>query len=343
MKTILNTQHHLHQPKGELDGGVFVPPYEKPQRVEYIMDALEQQKFDATIPAGKADMELIRAVHDLDYITFLETAFSEWEADGQAGEVIANIFPSRSTHLNRPPKDIVGKVGYYTLAIETSITKTTWDAALGSAATAQDASQLVANGEDCAFALCRPPGHHASKNQFGGYCFINNAAVAAETLQRSGAARVAILDVDFHHGNGTQAIYYDREDVFFASLHGHPEDEFPYYLGYADEIGAGPGEGSNLNLPFRPGTSYAVWAEGLDQAKDKIAAFGADALVVSLGVDTFKNDPISSFKLESEDFLDMGKRLAGLKLPTVFVMEGGYAVEEIGTNTVNCLMGFENH
>ncbi|MEM7242575.1 MAG: histone deacetylase family protein, partial [Pseudomonadota bacterium] len=156
----------------------------------------------------------------------------------------------------------------------------------------------------------------------------------------NGAKRVAILDVDFHHGNGTQSIFYARDDVFFTSLHGHPEEEFPYYLGYADETGAGSGAGYNLNLPFQPGTHYQTWAEGLLHAMQAVTKVRTEALVISLGVDTYKNDPISSFKFESDDFLDMGAKIAALNLPTVFVMEGGYAVDEIGVNTVNTLRGF---
>ncbi|MEM7242601.1 MAG: histone deacetylase family protein, partial [Pseudomonadota bacterium] len=231
MKVFLNKYHHLHHPKAELDGGVFVPPYEKPSRVDMILRALEDAGFPTPIAAGKAEAALIEKVHSKDYLNFLKTAHSDWQAAGLQGEVMANIFPSRSTHLHRPPKDIVGRAGYYALAVETSITETTWTAALGSAATAIDAANAVIAGERATFALCRPPGHHATADQFGGYCFLNNAALAAEAFLDNGAKRVAILDVDFHHGNGTQSIFYARDDVFFTSLHGHPEEEFPYYLG----------------------------------------------------------------------------------------------------------------
>jgi acetoin utilization deacetylase AcuC-like enzyme len=191
------------------------------------------------------------------------------------------------------------------------------------------------------FALCRPPGHHASKDQFGGYCFYNNAAIAAQHMRDQGAAKVAILDVDFHHGNGTQAIFYDRDDVLFLSLHGDPAEAFPYFLGYAEETGLGVGEGYNVNYPMPPKTPYAKWSEALDHALDRIRAFGAESLVVSFGADTFEQDPISFFKLTSADFIDMGRRIATLNLPTLTVMEGGYAVSEVGTNTVNLLMGME--
>ncbi|RZJ25181.1 MAG: histone deacetylase family protein [Haliea sp.] len=202
------------------------------------------------------------------------------------------------------------------------------------------AAHRVLGGSRAAFALTRPPGHHAGMDFFGGYCFLNNAAVAAQALRDGGAARVAVLDVDYHHGNGTQAIFYDRPDVFFASVHGDPHTEYPYYLGYADETGAGAGLGHNLNLPLPRGTRFEVWRDALARALRGIAAFGADALVVSLGVDTFEGDPISGFGLQSPDYLRMGEDLSACGLPVVFVFEGGYAVDEVGINTVNVLDGF---
>ena len=174
-----------------------------------------------------------------------------------------------------------------------------------SAATALTAQKLVANGERAAFALCRPPGHHAHHDMYGGYCFLNNAAIAAQAFRDSGAARVAILDVDFHHGNGTQDIFYARDDVLFCSLHGQPEDTFPYFLGFKDEKGKGKGEGFNVNYPMPPLTVYDVWGKALEDACKRIKRFSPDALVVSLGVDTYKDDPISTFKLTSPDFKDL--------------------------------------
>jgi acetoin utilization deacetylase AcuC-like enzyme len=176
---------------------------------------------------------------------------------------------------------------------------------------------------------------------YGGYCFLNNAAIAAQAFLDGGAHRVAILDVDFHHGNGTQEIFYSRQDVLFLSLHGDPLDAFPFFLGGADETGAGAGEGYNVNYPLPDGTAFDQWSAALEDACRRIGRYRPDALVVSLGVDTFKDDPISTFKLESEDFRRYGARIAGMGLPTLFVMEGGYAVAAIGVNTVNVLTGFE--
>ena len=252
--------------------------------------------------------------------------------------MIPTCFPVRRMN-SHVPEHVGGKLGYYAFAAETAITGGTWDAAYGAASLARTAQRSVSDGARAAFALCRPPGHHAAADYFGGYCFINNAAVAAHGFRNDGAERVAILDVDFHHGNGTQDIFYERDDVFFASIHGDPAHEFPYFLGHADETGIGAGEGYNANYPLAPGTTFDRWLEALDDALTKITAFGADALVVSLGVDTFEADPISSFKLASADFTTYGRRIGALDLPTVYVMEGGYAVEEIGTNTVNVLVG----
>ena len=277
-------------------------------------------------------------MHTQQYLDFLASAWDEWVAAGFKGEVIPVSFPARRMR-QRLPRHIDGKVGYYAMAAETAITAGTWAAARDSAAVAQSAANIVAGGEP-AFALCRPPGHHAATDLFGGYCFLNNAAIAAQMFCDDGASRVAILDVDFHHGNGTQDIFYSRADVLFCSLHGQPEDAFPYFLGYADETGSGAGEGRNRNYPMPPGTAYPRWREALDDALRRILDFGAETLVVSLGVDTFKDDPISFFKLDSNDYLDCGRRIAGLKCPTLFVMEGGYAVKAIGLNTVNVLQGF---
>ena len=200
---------------------------------------------------------------------------------------------------------------------------------------------LVAGGKRAAFALCRPPGHHAAADVYGGFCFLNNAAIAAQAWRDDGAGKVAILDVDYHHGNGTQSIFYKRADVFFASLHGRPAQEFPFFLGYEDETGTGAGEGCNRNYPLPWGSGWAPWRDALEDSCRRIEAYTPDALVISLGVDTFKDDPISRFTLESANYLELGARIAALGRPTLFVMEGGYAVEEIGVNAVNVLTGFE--
>jgi acetoin utilization deacetylase AcuC-like enzyme len=231
-------------------------------------------------------------------------------------------------------------MGLFSFDAGSPLTSGTWVAARAGADCALSAAQAVANGERAAFALSRPPGHHAGADFFGGYCFLNNAALAAQHLRGAGMERVAVLDVDYHHGNGTQAIFYDRPDVFFASIHGDPRTEYPFFLGYADETGTKAGDGANLNLPLPRGTDYSHWSDALEVALAAIARFGAEALVVSLGVDTFAGDPISGFTLQSDDYLRMGERLAAVGLPTVLVFEGGYAVKEVGVNAVNVLQAF---
>jgi acetoin utilization deacetylase AcuC-like enzyme len=240
----------------------------------------------------------------------------------------------------RRPNSITGKLGYYAMAAETSISAGSWEAACASADVALTAAARLATGERGAFALCRPPGHHAARDLYGGYCFLNNAAIAAQYLRDHGNERVAILDVDFHHGNGTQDIFYARSDVLYCSIHGDPLDAFPYFAGYADEIGSGEGTGYNLNLPLPRGTDFRVWRAALETALARIVKFAPGALVVSLGVDTFENDPISFFKLKTDDFARYGRLISALGLPTLFVLEGGYAVAEIGVNAVNVLQEF---
>ena len=337
--TVSSKDHQLHFPKGELSGGEFVRPYECPERWEYIHSALKNAGHTDVREPGPLDMSLVAKIHDADYLTFLENVWREWQQEGFDGEAIPTVFPARRMQ-QRVPEFIDGKLGYYAMALETAITSGTFEAAVSSAACAASAQKLVTDKHSQVFALCRPPGHHSAADLYGGYCFLNNAAIAAQGFLDDGAKRVAILDVDFRHGNGTQDIFYHREDVLFLSLHGDPAHAFPHFLGYTDETGAGAGEGYNFNYPMPPGALFEVWQDSLTKACEQISSYAPDALVISLGVDTYEKDPISFFKLTSDDFTQYGQQLAGLSLPTLFVMEGGYAVEEIGINTVNVLNGF---
>lgn len=341
MQVFYSDDHRKRDAKTELSGGRLIAPHECPARMDHILRRLTENGWSAPEAPGEFGMAPIEAIHDADFIEFLRSAWDEWTADGQTGEAIANCWPARRMGLRRP-EHIEGKLGYYALAAETSISEGTWEAAYASAQVALSGAAVLAADGQAAFSLCRPPGHHATRDMFGGYCFLNNAAIAAQSLRDAGANRVAILDVDFHHGNGTQDIFYERGDVLFISIHGEPEQAYPHFLGYADETGLGDGAGFNRNYPLPPGTPFGPWRACLTDALDAMAAFKPDAQIISLGVDTFKNDPISFFRLESEDFVTMGKDIAQAQRPTLFVMEGGYAIEEIGVNTVNVLEGFRS-
>lgn len=338
MKIVRSEDHRAHFPAGELSDGELVRPFESPERWDHVVTALDDAGLtDVVEPAPVAD-SLLEQVHTPAYVAFLRDAWNRWAATGRSGDMIPTCFPIRRMNAV-VPSDIDGQLGWYAFAAETAITPGTWTAAHSAASVSRTAQALVSGGEAAAFALCRPPGHHAARDYFGGYCFLNNAAVAAQGFRADGAERVAVLDVDFHHGNGTQDIFYTRNDVLFASLHGDPLSEFPFFTGHANERGSGDGDGANLNYPLPPGTDFAAWSAALDDALAQIRSFRPDALVVSLGVDTFMDDPISSFRLASDDFVAYGRMIGALNLPTVYCMEGGYAVAEIGLNTVNVLRG----
>ena len=339
MKTVFSEKHKLRNAKTELYGGQLVKPFERPSRAEFIINRVKDENLGPVIDPQDHGIDAIYKVHDRDYVDFMQSAWDQWQAEDFAGEAIPTTWPARRMR-NRVPDFIEGKLGYYAMAGETSISQGTWEAAYWSAQVALTGAAQLGSTEQGVFSLCRPPGHHSALDMYGGYCFLNNAAIAAQSLLDSGADRVAIVDVDFHHGNGTQDIFYKRNDVLFVSLHGDPADAFPHFLGYSDETGEAEGEGFNINYPMKPGTGFDEWREALTDALVKVTKFSPDALVISLGVDTFENDPISFFKLKSADFISYGADIAKLKLPTLFVMEGGYDIEEIGINTVNVLQGF---
>lgn len=342
MKVIYSEDQRKQNAGTELFGNSFVAAHEIPQRADAILARLREVGFGfVETPQDFGRVPLTR-VHDLDYVDFLETAWTEWTKVGGVENVIAPITmkPDMALTAHHPPQHIFARIGHYSFDATAPITPGTWDAAYASAQTALTTAALIAGGEQSAFALCRPPGHHASRNYFGGYCFFNNAAIAAQALLDAGAQRVAIIDVDYHHGNGTQSIFYGRDDVLFLSLHGDPVTEYPFFLGYADELGAGRGEGFTVNIPLPQGTETHDWFAALQTLLARINAYGPDAVVVSLGVDTFEGDPISHFRLRSGDYSRLGSLLSGLRRPTLFVMEGGYNIDMIGHNVVNVLSGF---
>ena len=272
MKIVNSEEHRSHAPAGELYGGQLVVPFERPERWDIIVARLQEVGLDDFTAPDPIDMGTVGKIHDASFLHFLETAWEQWQAEQYNGEALPTVIPARRMR-QREPDHIDGKLGYYCMAIETAITEGTWRAACGSAAIAQTGQRLVSAGDRTAFSLCRPPGHHAASDLFGGYCFLNNAAIAAQGFLDAGASRVAILDVDFHHGNGTQDIFYQRSDVMFLSLHGDPRAAFPHFLGYADETGEGDGEGFNINYPMRAGADFQTWHTALEDACIRIGDY----------------------------------------------------------------------
>jgi acetoin utilization deacetylase AcuC-like enzyme len=342
MKTIFSPLHAGHAGNLELIGNAIVPAFEKPSRAEYIRARVESQKLGPILAPEVHDLAAAKRVHTADYIDFLPTVWPEWEKSGRSGTAMPFTWPTRGLRGDVLPQTIDARLGFYSFDGGATFVKGTWDAIKSSYDVALTAAGLVKGGERAAFALCRPPGHHAGAAFMGGYCFINNAAVAAQWFRDQGARKVSILDVDYHHGNGTQEIFYTRGDVQVLNLHADPMVEYPFFLGHPDELGEGEGEGFNVNYAMPFGTAWDGWNASLEDACRKVAAYSPDVVVVSLGVDTFEKDPISQFKLKTEDYPKIGRRIAKLDLPTLFVMEGGYAVEEIGVNAVGVLTGFED-
>jgi len=330
LRSALPAGHRRHAPSVELYGGVAGTPFERPERIDSACESLERAGFPASI---------LEQIHHRDYLSFLQHCWSDWQRAGFDGDAIANVWPARR-HRQVIPRNIEGRIGYYAFACETSITAGTWEAAQESAYAALTAQAWVADGEAAALALCRPPGHHAGKDFFGGYCFLNNAALSATQFLRQGASRVAILDVDFHHGNGTQDIFYDRGDVMYASIHGDPAESFPFFMGHADETGEGMGADYTLNYPLNPGDGWDAYLPALEDVLGRIRVYGPDALIVSLGVDAYAGDPICFLRLQTDDFRRIGRQLKTLARPTLFVLEGGYDIPCLGDNVVATLRGF---
>jgi acetoin utilization deacetylase AcuC-like enzyme len=340
MKTFYSPAHLEHQPAEEFERGRMLPAVEIPERAEAVRARIEERKLGPILAPAEFGNEPILRVHDPELVGFLGEAFAEWQkAYGlRARSALPSRWPAAGLSARRAP-DIESRLGTFAFDAGTPIMKGTWNAARVAANVALSAAQAIRGGERSAFALTRPPGHHAAGDVFGGFCYLNNIAIAAQYLRDAGM-RPAILDVDYHHGNGTQTIFYNRDDVLFCSIHADPNYAFPHFLGFADEHGSGAGEDKNLNLPMPAGTDWQRYSAAFATAREKINAFGPDVLLISLGLDTFIDDPIAAFALRSEDYLRLGEAIAGFKLPTVFVFEGGYNVEMLGVNTVNVLEGF---
>jgi acetoin utilization deacetylase AcuC-like enzyme len=340
MITVFSKDHHLHFGRYELIDGQFVTPFECPERLDSIMQRIGEVKLGQIVEPREFGRNPIARIHTPEFIEFLRTAHAGWKKRHGDTDALPICWPSR-TFRQKPPMEIDGRLSYYSFDAGTPITAGTWQAITASVNVALTGVELIQSDQKAVFSACRPPGHHAAADIYGGYCFFNNAAIAAQALLDGGAERVALLDVDYHHGNGSQSVFYDRSDVLYISLHGDPRQEFPYFLGYADETGTGSGEGFNCNFPMPWGTPWEDYRQCLDQGLERIRHYSPDALVVSLGVDTYEKDPISQFKLKSEHFLAIGSKIAQkIHCPCIFIMEGGYAVDKIGINVVNLLAAF---
>lgn len=341
MKTFYSPTHLEHDPQVQFEGGQLLPAVEIPVRVERVKSELQKRRIGPVVPPKHFDDAAILRVHDAGLVQFLGEAFEEWTKryGRNAPAAIPSAWPAHGLRDGRRG-DIEARLGSYAFSADTPIVKGTWAAARDAVDVALSAASAVRDGEKAAFALTRPPGHHASSDVFGGFCYLNNIAIAAQWFVDAGL-KPSILDVDYHHGNGTQTIFYKRADVFFCSIHADPSFAYPHFLGFADERGEGAGEGANLNIPLPEGTDWARYDEALTRAIDAVKASGPDIVLVSMGLDTYIEDPIALFRLKSADYLRMGARLAELHKPTLFLFEGGYCFDALGELAVNVLESFQ--
>jgi len=340
MKTFYSPTHFDHAPKLEFEAGKLSSAVEVPARAERVKMRIEERRIGPVLAPKPFSDDAILKVHDPRLVGFLAHAHEEWLAryGPDAPDAIPSAWPMRGMRSGAS-SDIESRLGSLVFDTATPVTKGTWAAARAAVDVVLSAAEAVKGGERAAFALTRPPGHHAAADYFGGYCYLNNVAIAAQWCVDAGM-RPAILDVDYHHGNGTQGIFFDRADVFYASIHADPSFAYPHFAGFADERGRGAGEGKSLNLPLPGGSDWQRWSSALAEALNAIEKFGPDMLLVSLGLDTFERDPISDFKLKTVDYLRMGETLAGFGKSTLFVFEGGYDLATLAENTVNVLEGF---
>jgi acetoin utilization deacetylase AcuC-like enzyme len=337
--------HRLHAPETAVWVGTHIDADELPERAELIRAALQEAGAPVVAAAPHAD-EALLAVHDAGLVDFLRTAWENWQADGMpeaagADDVVGYIYPTAGLlggldpHL---PAALSARTGSWAFDTMTPVGEGTWAAARGAVDVALTAADLVLDGAPAAYACCRPPGHHVTRSAYGGSCYLNNAAVAAKYLRDRGKSGVAIVDVDAHHGNGAQAIFWERDDILTASVHVDPgAGWFPHFLGFEDESGP-----ANLNLPLPPGSGDAIWLAAVDRLAATVAEHGCEALVVALGVDAAAGDPNSPLAVTEDGYRDAGRLLGALGLPTVVVQEGGYVLGTIGPLVRATLEGFES-
>ena len=330
MKVFWDDAQLLHAPTFFLQRGVVRPNFERPARALALLDGCAALGLRPEPP--RPALGAVQAVHDPAYLHFLSDAPAAWAAlPGAGAELVANIHPSPEMLAQgaQPGTGVVGQLGWFTADTACPVGAHTWPAALAAAACAVAAADEALAGRS-AYALARPPGHHAYAARAGGHCYLNNAAIAAQRLRDGGAARVAVLDLDSHHGNGTQGIFWDRADVLFVSVHGDPAGYYPWYVGHARERGGGPGEGCNLNLPLPQGTADEGWLAAVGTAVEAVRQFHADALVLSLGFDASVDEPLSFLAVTADGFARAAAGVAALRLPTAIVQEGGYNTDTLG-------------
>jgi len=341
MRAFSHPDQMRHTPRFFLQRGELRRNFEVPERATSLLQGLGRLGMapETAAPATPAQLE---TVHRPDYLDFLEGAVRAWAGLPEPGaEVVANIHPAPEMLANgaRVGTSIIGQAGWYTADTACPIGPGTWEASRAAAGVALAAAAEAAAGRS-AYALCRPPGHHAYAARAGGHCYLNNAALAAEALLRAGAKRVAVIDIDSHHGNGTQGIFWERGDVQTFSVHGDPTRYYPWYVGHAEECGAGPGLGRNRNAPLPFGTGDAGWLEAIGGGLAAARDFGAEALVVSLGFDASEHEPLGALAVTEDGFAKAGAAIAALKLPSAIIQEGGYNVDLLGRLLERFLTGW---
>ncbi|MDI3337153.1 histone deacetylase family protein [Defluviimonas aestuarii] len=336
MKAILDDRQRVHDPKMFMANGTRLPNPEQPTRIEVLRAGAEAAgcRFEAPTDYGLGP---IAALHSPEYLVFLQTIHARWSRiEGASEEVIPNIHPDRRTASY--PRSAVGQAGFHQADTSCPISAGTWEAAYWSAQTALSGADAVIAGNRAVYALSRPPGHHAFGDLAGGFCFLNNSGIAAEAFLKAGL-RPAILDVDVHHGNGTQGIFYNRRDVLTVSIHADPIRFYPFFWGHAEERGEGDGLGYNLNIPLPRGTDDTSYLDALDTALRRIQAFGADVIVVALGLDAHENDPFQGFRVTTDGFARIAEAILNLGKPALIVQEGGYLQPDLGANLTSFLKG----
>ncbi len=339
MKLVWSPRHARHAPRAFLCRGRLTASPERPERVELLMEGARSVGLE-TVEAESCGREALLAVHDPQYLAFLETAHVRWRELGDAGpEVVANMHPQR--YPGRCPARIVGEAGWYMADAACPIGEGTFAAAVAAADTAFTAASLLLGGAREVYALCRPPGHHAFADMAGGFCYLNNTAIAAAHLA-SRLGRVAILDIDVHHGNGTQAIFYERDDVPTLSVHADPAAYYPFFWGHAGERGRGAGRRANRNWPLPVGSGDGPWLAAIDEALAMLSESDCAALVVALGLDVHEGDPLQGMRVTRTGLHAAGKRIGGRPLPVLLVQEGGYPQPALGANLAAFLEGFRS-